>query len=103
VLNDRFTFFVSCQTVTVSRQRVTALQFQEKNNMLVFKTPMSDFITVGCNQITKLRIVVTLPSSATIDCSLRITTMSRLRFTLPGSLLQIGTSFDVLSWQVIHY
>ena len=79
MLDDRFTFFVS-------RQGVTALQFQEKNNMLVFKTPMSGFITVGCHQITTLRLVVTLPSSATIDCRLRITRISCLRLTphFPG-------------------
>jgi len=39
-----------------SHQLITASKFQEKNNMLVFKTPMNGLNTVGCNQIIKLRL-----------------------------------------------
>src|SRR5438132_3484827 len=47
-LDGCFVFFRSHQIITASK-------FQEKNNMLVFKTPMNGLNTVGCNQITKLR------------------------------------------------
>src|SRR5262245_48383850 len=52
-LNGCFGFFRSHQVVTTSES-------QEKNNMLVFKTPMNCLRTAGCNQITKLRSRSTL-------------------------------------------
>jgi len=70
--------------------------------MLVFKTPMSGFITVGCNQITTLRLVVNSSffGNHRLPPENHKNILSKTYSPFPR--LQIGTSFDVPNRQVIY-